>query len=103
MAFGVLSFDELNKMVGMKRSEPFEEYFSPMIISKEQKRERQRLAEALEEEFLYMMSYMFYAYPVINEQMVEDLQNGYIRQLEELGIAVMVNDIYYRQAQKFIF
>lgn len=101
MPFGVLGFDELNKMVGMKRSEPFAEYFSPMKISKEQKRERQRLAAALEEEFLYMMSYMFYAYPVINEQMVEDLQNGYIRQLEELGIAVMVNDIYYRQAQKF--
>lgn len=101
MPFGVLSFDELNKMVGMKRSEPFAEYFRPMKISKEQKRERQRLAEALEEEFLYMMSYMFYAYPVINEQMVEDLRNGYIRQLEELGIAVMVNDIYYRQAEKF--
>lgn len=101
MAFGVTSFDELNRMVGMKRSMPFASYFGPMKISKEQKRERQRLAEALEEEFLYMMSYMFYAYPVINEQMVEDLRDGYIRQLEELGIAVMVNDIYFRQAEKF--
>lgn len=101
MAFGVVSFDELNKLVGMKRSEPFEKYFRPMRISKEQKRERQRLAEMLEEEFLYIMSYMFYAYPTLNEQMVIDLRDGYIRQLEELGIAVMVNDIYYRQAQKF--
>lgn len=108
MAFGVLTFDELNKMVGMKRSESFNKYFAPMRISAKQKRERIRLAEALEEEFLYMLSYMFYAYPVINEQMVEDLRDGYIRQLEELGIATMVaddiarrNNVYYRQANKF--
>lgn len=107
MAFGVTSFDELNKLVGMKRSEPFEDYFAPMKITDEQKRERIRLAKALEEEFLYMLSYMFYAYPTINESMVDDLRDGYIRQLEELGIAVMVaddiarNNPYYRQAEKF--
>lgn len=107
MAFGVTSFDELNKLVGMNRSEPFAQYFAPMKISAAQKRERQRLAEALEEEFLYMLSYMFYAYPTINESMVDDLRDGYIRQLEELGIAVMVADDiarsnpYYRQAEKF--
>lgn len=107
MAFGVLSFDELNKMVGMKRSMPFSDYFAPMKITNERKRERIRLAEALEEEFLYMLSYMFYAYPTINESMVDDLRDGYIRQLEELGIAVMVadsiarNNPYYRQAEKF--
>lgn len=107
MAFGVTSFDELNKLVGMKRSMPFADYFAPMKITDEQKRERIRLAEALEEEFLYMLSYMFYAYPTINESMVDDLRDGYIRQLEELGIAVMVaddiarNNPYYRQAEKF--
>ena len=107
MVFGVTSFDELNKLVGMKRSMPFADYFAPMKITNEQKRERIRLAEALEEEFLYMLSYMFYAYPTINESMVDDLRDGYIRQLEELGIAAMVadsiarNNPYYRQAEKF--
>lgn len=108
MAFGVTSFDELNQLVGMKRSEPFDDFFAPMKITDEQKRERIRLAEALEEEFLYMFSYMFYAYPILNEQMINDLRDGYIKQLEELGIAAMVADDiarrsnpYYQQAEKF--
>lgn len=84
---GITSFDELNKMVGMKRSLPFEEYFRPMKISEKQKKERMRLARLLEEEFLYMMSYMFYAYPTINMDMANELRERYIRQLELLGIA----------------
>lgn len=108
MAFGVTSFDALNRLVGMKRSESFDDFFAPMKITDEQKRERIRLAEALEEEFLYMFSYMFYAYPILNEQMINDLRDGYIRQLEELGIVAMVaddiarrNNPYYQQAEKF--
>ena len=87
MPFGITSFDELNKMVGVKRSLPFEEYFRPMKISEKQKKERMRLARLLEEEFLYMMSYMFYAYPTINMDMANELRERYIRQLELLGIA----------------
>lgn len=100
MAFGVSSFDELNQLVGMKRSMPFADYFAPMHLTKAQKRERQRLAEALEEEFLYMLSYMFYAYPIINEQMIYDMRDAYIRAIEEVGLYSMV-DQYYRQAEKF--
>jgi len=100
MAFGVTSFDALNQLVGMKRSEPFKEFYAPMHLTKEQKRERQRLAEAFEEEFLYMMSYMFYAYPTLNEQMIYDLRDAYIRAIEEVGLYSMV-DQYYRQAEKF--
>ena len=102
MAFGVTSFDELNKLVGMNRSEPFEDYFAPMKISDVQKKQRIRLAEALEEEFLYVFGYMFYAYPIINGQMITDLRDRYLQQLLELGIAVSVaDDIYRRQAYKF--
>lgn len=104
MAFGVLTFDELNKLVGMKRSEPFEEYFAPMKISDEQKRERIRLAESLEDEFAYMMSYMFYAYPNINVEMADELRDRYMEQLVLLGIAVGAADRiaeYEMQTQKF--
>lgn len=100
MAFGVTSFDALNRLVGMKRSEPFDDFFAPMKITDEQKRERIRLAEAFKEEFLYMMSYMFYAYPTLNEQMIYDLRDAYIRAIEEVGLYSMV-DQYYRQAEKF--
>ena len=56
MAFGVVTFDELNQLVGMKRSTPLDEYFAPMKISENKKKERLRLAERLEEEFLDMMA-----------------------------------------------
>ena len=87
MSLGVTTFDELNKLVGMKRSEPLAYYFAPMKLSAKQKRQRLRLAEALEEEFVYMMAYMFYAYPNINESMVDELRKRYVSQLELLGIA----------------
>lgn len=101
MSLGVTTFDELNKLVGMKRSEPFEEYFAPMKISDEQKRDRIRLAESLEEEFIYMMSYMFYAYPDITVDMVNELRDRYMDVLIDLGIAYSVYDELQRQADKF--
>lgn len=102
MAFGVTSFDELNKLVGMEKSDPFDEYFAPMKISEEQKKQRIRLAKRLEEEFLYVFSYMFYAYPIINGEMITDLRDRYMQQLLELGIATSIaDDLYRRQAYKF--
>ena len=98
MSLGVTSFDELNKLVGMKRSMPLAYYFQPMKLTAEQKRERLRLAEKLEDEFVYCMAYMFYAYPNINETMVDEFRNRYIRQLEMLGIATAAARM---QANKF--
>lgn len=103
-----LTYDELNQLVGMKRSVPFEEYFAPMKISDRQKKERIALAERLEEEFLYMLAYMYYAYPNINVDMVNDLNDRYMNALIELGIASVVVDnmadeqiAYRNQAYKF--
>lgn len=90
MSLGVTTFDELNKLVGMNRSEPFQQFFAPMHLTARQKNERVRLAEKFEDEFRYFLAYMFYSYPNINVGMVKELQDGYIRQLEELGIAVGV-------------
>lgn len=104
MALGVTSFDQLNQLVGMKRSMPLAYYFQPMNLSARQKRERLRLAEALEDEFVYCMAYMFYAYPNIGEPMVDEFRNRYMRQLIELGIAVGVVErieSYERQVNKF--
>ena len=104
MSLGIASFDELNKLVGMKRSVPFEQYFAPMRITKKQKEERKRLAEELEDEFIYMMSYMFYAYPNITADMADELQERYMNTLIELGIAIGVAqsiEEYQRQAARF--
>ena len=56
-----LSFDELNKLVGYKRSMDFKTYFGEMRISDVQKRKRIALARKLEQEMIWLMSYMFYA------------------------------------------
>lgn len=51
-----LSFDELNILSTKTRSEPYEEYFDKMSISKKQKKLRIAFSERLEEVILYILS-----------------------------------------------
>ncbi len=53
------TFDELNEMVGMNRSESFEDYFDVMDISEEEKEKRISLAERLEDNFLFVLAFLF--------------------------------------------
>lgn len=55
----VLDFDELNRLVGYERSEPYEEFYEPMKISKKQKRKRIDLAKDLDDVFEDLLLYMF--------------------------------------------
>ena len=55
------TFDALNKLVGFKRSLPFDQYFGEMKLTRQQKAYRKELAKKLYEEFVWLMSYMFYA------------------------------------------
>lgn len=61
MALAKMTWDELNDLVGYKKSEPFEKYFSPMQISNAQKRRRIKLAERLDDIFIALLSEYFYA------------------------------------------
>lgn len=83
---GQLTFDELNQLVGMKRSEPFEAYFAPMKITTEQKRQRIELAKRFEDEFLYILAWLFNLYPHIDASAVDELKNRYMEVLAGLGI-----------------
>lgn len=83
---GQLTFDELNKLVGMKRSEPFEAYFAPMRITEEQKQQRIDLAKRFEDEFLYILAWLFNMYPYVDTAAVDELKNRYMDVLAELGI-----------------
>lgn len=56
-----VSFDELNRLVGFERSLPIDQYFDEMRLTPRQKEQRKRLARQLEEEMVWLMSYMFYA------------------------------------------
>lgn len=61
--YGVLSFDELNQLSFTRRSIPYEKYFGDMGLTKRQKEKRIELAESFEEEFVELLSWMFYVLP----------------------------------------
>ena len=52
----ISSYDELNIILGKRRSEPYEEYFSKMLISDKEKQERITFSEQMEEVVLYILA-----------------------------------------------
>ncbi|MFQ9120773.1 MAG: phage minor head protein [Mediterraneibacter faecis] len=54
-----LSFDELNALVTNERSLPYETYFGEMTLPEEEKAERIKMAEDLEEVFITTMIWLF--------------------------------------------
>lgn len=56
---GVRNFDELNMMVGMKRSEEFSDYFGAMDLDENDEKKRITLAERLEDNFLLVLALLF--------------------------------------------
>lgn len=59
MMFMNLSFDELNALVTNERSLPYETYFGEMTLPEEEKAERIKMAEDLEEVFITTMIWLF--------------------------------------------
>lgn len=57
--FSNLSFDELNALVKNERSLPFEQYFGEMNLLEEDKNERIKIAEELNDKFLIAMTLLF--------------------------------------------
>lgn len=65
---------------------PFDTYFGEMKLSDGQKKKRIALAEQLEDEFLYILSLLFYTYPLVDNTVVDDLKERYIQVLRDVGI-----------------
>ena len=55
----VMDYDELNELVGMNRSEDYEDYFGIMDLSDSDKEKRIELAERLEDNFLLVLAFLF--------------------------------------------
>ena len=55
----IRDYDELNDMVGFNRSEDFKSYFDVMEISDEDKESRISLADKLEDNFLFVLAFLF--------------------------------------------
>ena len=55
----VSDYDDLNEKVGYRISEPYDEYFAPMRISKAQKEKRADLAKRLDDVFEGLLIYVY--------------------------------------------
>ena len=90
----VTSFDELNRLVGYKRSMPIDKFFDEMRISKSQKQLRKDLAERLNDEFDYVMAYMFYlqanGIPIARTDIVSEITGRY---RDAVGLLIPI-DLY---------
>lgn len=57
--FNGMSYKDLNQLVKNRRSEPFDEYFSVMDISEEDKKKRIALSEKMDDNFLFILILLF--------------------------------------------
>ena len=88
--FGQVTFDELNKLVGKNRSEPYEVYFGEMDLTESEINERITLAEKLEENFLFVMALLFTMakYNSVNyEQIRNKFEKSYFKAIDGIIIA----------------
>lgn len=90
MISGIRSFDELNAMVGQKRSESYETYFGEMDLTESETKKRIELAEKLEERFLFALVLLFTMaqYNSVNyERVRKEFESGYLNAISDTIIA----------------
>jgi len=88
--FDDMTFDDLNRLVGKKRGEPYETYFGEMDLTEEEIRERIALAEKLEDSFLFILSLLFTMaqYNSVNYEQIRDkFEKGYLKAINGTIIA----------------
>jgi hypothetical protein len=86
-----LDFDELNKLVGYKRSLPIEQYFGEMGISTKQKRRRIAMASDLEDEIVYVLAFLFENREKISEYAIAEFENAIKRVFARHNVYVSAN------------
>lgn len=94
--FEHMTFDELNRIVGKNRSEPYENYFGEMDLTEEEIEERIALAEKLEENFLFVLALLFtmVQYNSVNyERIRNEFEAGYLKAIS----GIIVADDYIKQ------
>lgn len=88
----IKSFDELNEIVGYKRSMPYEEYFDTGILTEEEKEQRVRLAEEMDDKlkpiFLYMLYCLLDDVTIDYEYVESQLRVGYEEALDDVGYQI---------------
>ena len=96
----IRDYDELNEIVGMDRSEDFPDYFDVMDLSDQDKEKRITLAEKLEDNFLFVLAYLFAIQQYANvdwEEIRIRFESAYRNALENTIIIDEYLDLYIRQ------
>ena len=96
----IRDYDELNEIVGMNRSEDFSDYFDVMDLSDQDKEKRIALAEKLEDNFLFVLAYLFAIQQYANvdwEEIRIRFESAYRNALENTIIIDEYLDLYIRQ------
>ena len=96
----IRDYDELNEIVGMDRSEDFPDYFDVMDLSDQDKEKRITLAEKLEDNFLFVLAYLFAIQQYANvdwEEIRIRFESAYRGALENTIIIDEYLDLYIRQ------
>lgn len=89
----VLNFDELNTLESKPRSEPYEQYFDKMSLTKKEKKLRIAFSNDMEDAILYILSLA--GTMVDNEQIDETyIQNQLFDRYMEIAAAYMAVDSY---------
>lgn len=94
--FEQMTFDELNKLVGKNRSEPYEIYFGEMDLTESEIKKRIALAEKLEENFLFAMALLF-TMTQYNSVNYEQIRNKFEKSYFKAISGIIIADDYIKQ------
>ena len=94
--FEHMTFDELNRIVGKNRSEPYETYFGEMDLTEEEIEERIALAEKLEKNFLFVLALLF-TMVQYNSVNYEQIRNRFEKSYSQAINGTIVSDDYINQ------
>ena len=84
----VLSFDELNTLGKKRRSEPIEEYYNPMRISRQRRQKRMEVARKYRDALLEYMHFVddYAEYGYLDEPATELLRSSIVELIEDAFI-----------------
>ena len=91
----VLSFDELNALGKKRRSEPIEEYYDPMRISRKRRQKRIEVARKYRDALLDYMHFVddYAEYGYIDEPATELLRSSIMELIEDAFVVIRSAEI----------
>lgn len=102
--FEGINFDKLNQLNAGKRSVDYETYFGEMELSGEETKKRISLAEKFEDEFLFILAYLFtlqqYGQTIDWENIQKKFEKGY---LAAISGAIASDDYIKSYARQFSY